>query len=253
MLQASENEPTPAVTIEFRFFGSFAIRAGDRWQPGPPPKKGGELIQYLGAYPKCVAGRDELAAAFWPGLDIEDVEHRIHLAASGARVYLRRVLDGIDALQCVSGGYAWHPSVRIASDAQRFIEHTRRATLDHLRAAIDMYGGDFLAGETADWLQPMRVRLASARACALEAVIADLLARRQYAAALSFGLELVDAERGHEIGTRYVMRCFAALGQRTRAIEQYHRLERYLAEQISVAPTEETRNLVTAIVSGRVA
>ena len=240
-------------TLEFRFLGAFAIRSGDSWYSGPAPKKGGGLIQYLGIYPRRVATRDELATAFWPGLDFESVGHRIHLAASGARVFLRRLFGGIDALQCVGSGYTWNPRIRIVSDAERFIEHTRLGTMESLRAAVDLYGGDFLAGETADWLQPMRVRIASARACALEAIIEDLLAREQYAAALSFGLDLVDAERGHEIGTRHVMRCFAALGQRTRAIDQYNYLKAYLAEQIGVEPTDETTQLAFRLVGGLVA
>jgi DNA-binding SARP family transcriptional activator len=125
--------------------------------------------------------------------------------------------------------------------------------MEDLRAAVSLYAGDFLTGEKADWLLPMRVKLASARASALEAIIEDLFLRGQYSEALSFGLDLVDAERGHENGTRQVMRCFAALDQRTRAIEQYNFLKAYLAEQIGVEPTEETIALACTIGSANVA
>jgi DNA-binding SARP family transcriptional activator len=248
-----ERQPTEAATIEFRFLGGFAVRSDGCWHAGPAQKKGGGFIQYLGTYPRRVATRDEIASAFWPGLDLEDVEHRIHLAASGARVFLRRLFDGLDPLQCVGSGYAWRPSVRVVSDAERFLNCTRSGTMENLRAAVELYAGDFLAGETADWLQPMRVKMASARACALEAIVEELLVRREFAAALSFGLDLVSAERGHESGTRQVMRCFAALGQRTRAIEQYDLLATYLAEQIGVQPTDETTELASSISAGLVA
>jgi len=238
------------MTLELRLLGTFAIRAAGDWQAGPAPKKGGELIQYLGIYPRRVAVRDELAAAFWPGLDFESVGHRIHLAASGARVYLRGIFGGVDALQCVGNGYTWNPRIDVVSDAERFIELTRQGTMESLRAAVALYAGDFLAGETADWLQPTRIRIASARASALESITSDLMARKQFATALAFGLELVEAERGHEIGTRHVMRCFAALGQRTRAMEQFHRLKAYLAEQIGVEPTVETAELALKLAAG---
>jgi DNA-binding SARP family transcriptional activator len=253
MIVPIEREQAGTATIEFRFLGSFAVRSGGCWHSGPAPKKGGGLIQYLGIYPRRVATRDEIANAFWPGLQLDEVEHRIHLAASGARVFLRRLFGGVDPLQCVGSGYTWRPSVRVISDADRFLECTRRGTIESLRAAVDLYAGDFLAGETADWLQPMRVKMASARACALEAIVEELLARGQYAAALSFGLDLVSAERGHENGTRLVMRCFAALGQRTRAMQQYDLLTAYLAEQIGVEPTRETMELAGRIVAGEVA
>jgi len=250
MISLSAVELPASPTLEFRYLGGFAVRSDAGWHAGPAPKKGREFIQYLGIYPRRIATRDELAAAFWPDLDFEAVGHRIHLAASGARVFLRRLFSGIDALQCVGTGYMWNPSIQIVSDAGRFIEHTRKPTIEDLHKAVELYGGDFLAGETADWLQPMRVRIATARACALEAIVEDLILRRQFATALSFGLDLVDAERGHENGTRLVMQCFAALGQRTRAVEQYNNLKAYLSEQIGVEPTDQTNQLACKIIDG---
>jgi len=252
MIVPLESENATA-TIEFRFLGGFAVRSNGSWHSGPAPKKGGGLIQYLGTYPRRVATRDEIATAFWPGLDLDEVEHRIHLAASGARMFFRRIFGGIDPLQCVGSGYCWRQSVQVVSDADRFLEWTRRGTLESLRTAVELYAGDFLAGDTADWLQPMRVKMAAARACALETIVEELLMREQFAAALSFGLDLVSAERGHENGTRQVMRCFASLGQRTRAIEQYDFLTAYLAEQIGVEPTAETTELASRIAAGLVA
>jgi len=240
-------------TLEFRFLGAFGIRSTGGWHCGPAPKKGREFLQYLGIHPHRVATRDELAAAFWPALDFEAVAHRIHLAASGARVFLRQLCDGAEALQCVGSGYIWSPEVTVVSDVGRFMEYSRLGTIESLRAAINLYAGDFLAGENADWLQPMRVRIASARASALEAIIEDLVAREQYAAALSFGLDLMEGEPVHENGTRLVMRCFAALGQRTRVLEQYNHLKAYLAEQIGVEPTSETTQLAFKLVGNLVA
>jgi DNA-binding SARP family transcriptional activator len=240
------------VTLEFRFLGAFGVRYSGNWSAGPAPKKGREFIQYLATHPSRVATRDELAAAFWPSLDFDAVSHRIHLAASGARIFLRQ-LCGLDVLHCVGCGYAWSPDVHIVSDVGRFIEYTRDATIDSLRAAVDLYVGDFLAGETADWLQPMRVRIAAARASALQAIIEDLVDRGQYASALAFGFDLMEAEPGHEHGTRLVMRCFAALGQRTRALEQYKHLKTYLAEQIGVEPTPETTQLALELIGNLVA
>jgi DNA-binding SARP family transcriptional activator len=252
MIALKNGERAVNATLEFRFLGAFGIRASGNWSVGPAPKKGREFIQYLAVHPNRVATRDELAAAFWPALDFDAVSHRMHLAASGARVFLRQ-LCGLDALQCVGCGYAWSPNVGIVSDVGRFIEYTRAATIESLRAAVDLYEGDFLAGETADWLQPMRVRIAAARASALEAIIEDLVDRGKYAPALSFGLDLIEAEPGHEHGTRLVMRCFTALGQRTRALEQYKHLKAYLVEQIGVEPTSETTQLALELIGTLVA
>jgi len=233
--------------LQFRFLGQFAIGADTRWYAGPSPKKGRDLIQYLGAYPRRVATRDELADAFWPGLDADTVTHRIHLAASGARTYLRGVLDGRDVIDCVPGGYAWIPHVRVSSDADEFLRLCRTETADSLQSAAELYGGEFLAGEAADWLQPLRVRCASAYGCAMDHLAEQAVAAGEHAKALSYGLQLIAAEPAHEGATRRVMRSFAFLGQRARALEQYAALTSYLERHLGIGPTHETASLAAAL------
>jgi DNA-binding SARP family transcriptional activator len=232
-----------AVQLHVRFFGHFAIRSQAGWRSGPPPKKGRDLLQYLGAYPRRVATRDELAGAFWPGAEPEDMAHRIHLAASGARKYLREMLDGHDAIECVPGGYVWHPSVKISSDAEELLALCQTGTTANLEAAATLYAGEFLAGEVADWLQPLRVRCASAYGMAIERLADQALQRGDSTTALSYGLQLVEAEPGHEGATRLVMQCFINLGQRMRAFERYEALAVYLYRHLGVGPTPETAAL----------
>jgi DNA-binding SARP family transcriptional activator len=233
--------------LQFRFLGQFAVGADLRWYGGPSPKKGRDLIQYLGAYPRRVATRDELADAFWPGVDAETVAHRIHLAASGARTYLRGVLDGEDVIDCVPGGYAWIPHVRVTSDADEFLRLCRAETTEALRSAAELYGGEFLAGEGADWLQPLRVRCASAYGCAMDHLAEQAAAAGDHAKALSYGLQLIAAEPAHEGATRLVMRSFASLGQRVRALQQYAALTSYLERHLGIGPTHETVSLAAAL------
>jgi DNA-binding SARP family transcriptional activator len=236
-----------AITLEFRLLGRFGVRASDVWHAGPPSKKGGWLLQYLATYPRRIATRDELAAAFWPACASEDVTHRIHLAASGARSYLRGLFGDVDALEFAGNGYCWASGVHVVSDADWLMEHARRDTFESHRCAIDLYGGEFLAGETADWLQPMRIKVATAHDRALESLAVHLIERDQWVAALDYALELIDSERGHEAGTRLVMRCFTQLGQPARALQQYRLLSTYLVEQIGVGPSPETLQLAAEL------
>jgi two-component SAPR family response regulator len=239
------------VSLELRFLGQFSIRVAEGWQPGPSLKKGGELLQYMGTYPRRIATKDELAAAFWPSLEPEAVAHRLHLAASGARTYLRDRLQACDALISVLGGYAWTANTTIRSDVEQFLAYCRTSTSQSLEAAVALYGGDFLAGETADWLQPMRVRCASAYACALERLGHQAELSGDFPAALSAAFKLHDAERGHEGAARLIMRCFAALGQRERAESQYESLREYLRARLGVEPALETTTLAREIRFGR--
>jgi DNA-binding SARP family transcriptional activator len=236
-----------AVELRFRFFGTFSIGSAAEWRSGPAPKKGREFIQYLGAYPRRVATRDELAEAFWPGNETDAVAHRIHLAASGARRYLRDMLSGRDVIDCVPGGYSWHPSVRVTSDADDLFALCRTGTIESLEAVAQLYGGAFLAGEIADWTQPLRVRCASAFGSAIDRLASLAFACGDYGKALAYGLQLVEAEPGHEGATRLVMQCFAALGQRSRAVEQYDVLCAYLRRHLGLAPMPETVSAAVAL------
>jgi DNA-binding SARP family transcriptional activator len=241
-----------AATLEFRFLGQFSFLGARGWQPGPSLKKGGELLRYLGTYPRRIATKEELAAAFWPELDADAVAHRIHLAASGARTYLRLSLGAPDALVSVVGGYAWNVNATIRSDVEEFFTLCRRGSPQSLEAAVVLYGGEFLAGETADWLQPMRIRCASVYACALESLARYAEADGDLPAALNAGFKLFDAERGHEGASRLIMRCFAALGQRDRAERQFESLREYLRARLGVEPTEETAALAREIKLGAI-
>jgi DNA-binding SARP family transcriptional activator len=231
------------LNLEFRYLGHFALRGGGEWHPGPSPKKGRDLIQYLGAYPRRVGTREQLAAAFWPELETDAVAHRVHLAASGARAYLRHVLAGYDAIHRVASGYAWSSRLTISSDVDEFLTCCRSGTPDALRSAVALYGGAFLAGELAEWLQPLRIRCATAYECALERLAEFAAAGGDHASALSYGLQLVDTEPAHEGATRLVMRSFAALGQRHRALERFDGLREYLRKHLGVEPTDETSSL----------
>jgi DNA-binding SARP family transcriptional activator len=230
--------------IEFRFLGGFSIRSGAIWREGPPPKRGRELLQYLGAYPRRVATHDALAEAFWPGLPLDEVTHRIHLAASGARGYLRSVLEGRDAIRRAPGGYTWDAEIRISSDVDDLLRlSASESSDDSLRSAVAVYGGEFLAGEPAQWVQPLRIRCASAYALAIETLAERAVRAGDHAQALAYGLQLMDADPSHEAAARLAMRCFAVLGQRSRGLECFLILQAHLQHTLGIAPADETTAL----------
>ncbi|MGH7729016.1 MAG: AfsR/SARP family transcriptional regulator [Vulcanimicrobiaceae bacterium] len=233
--------------LRFRFLGAFAVHTSGGWHGGPPPKRGRELLQLLGAYPRRVATCEALAEAFWPEVAPDAVAHRIHLSASGARAYLRDVAGGRELVRRVPGGYAWDAAADVRSDLRELLYLSLSESPDDLRSAVELYAGEFLAGETADWAQPLRVRCARAFEAAIEALAERAIKDRDYARALSYGLQLLDADPAHEAATRLSMGCFAKLGQRGRALECYDALRTYLRRTLSIEPTNETNDFASAL------
>jgi DNA-binding SARP family transcriptional activator len=236
--------------LHVRCLGAFAFRSDGGWNYGPSFKRGRELLQYLATYPRAAASRETLAEAFWPELDADAVRHRVHLAVAGARAALRAVVPAVDAICCNGGSYAWHPGLSVDTDYAEFFACDREGTTDALRRGIGLYSGEYCAGESAEWMHPMRVRASSMYVSMLERLAADAVAHCDNAAALEFGLQLVEADRGHEGATRLVMRALAALGRRAAAVAEYDALTRWLRRHLNVTPSRATAALREEIASG---
>lgn len=241
----SERDAVPVLRVTC--LGTFRIASQDGWQTGPQPKRGRELMQYLSLYPTRSVSRERLSEFFWPGLDAEAVQHRLHIAASGARTFLREVLHGFDAIRCTAEGYAWNPAVSVSTDVARFTDLYRDGSATALKEAVELYGGELFEGENGDWLQPARVKYATMYSSMLEKLADTALAARDYETALTYGLELLGIDRAHEGASRLVMRAFGALGRRARAVAEYEALRAYLKRHLGVEPMAETKRAISEI------
>ena len=244
--EALETPRTSPRDLRIKLLGGLSILVGDRWESGPPPMRGRRLIEYLALHRNVVASRDRLVELLYPRLEGEDATHRLHIAVSGGRAYLRRALRGIDAIRCIRGGYAWSPDVTVVTDVAEFLEAACGGP-DDLARAHSLYSGELLSGDEDEWIEPIRVRCAAVYAAVLERLADGALGQGEFAQALGFGLELVTLDRGHEGASRLVMRCFGALGRRGRALAEFEALRAHLRKHLGLEPTAETRQLIRAI------
>ena len=162
---------------------------------------------------------------------------------------LRSILGGFDAITCIGGGYGWSESVTIESDLRRFFECAKGRDVASAHAGVELYGGDFLAGERADWISAMRAACTSHYLAMLECIALDEFAALNFQTALDFALQVTAVDRGHEPAARLIMRCYAALGQRSAARAEYEALAKFLALELGVKPSLETRSTLNAILN----
>jgi DNA-binding SARP family transcriptional activator len=242
--------PRPQSALRVRFLGQFALRGSGDWLDGPRLRSARQLIAYLILHRRSPASRQTLTELFWPGSDADGLTHRLHLAVSSARHVLRLALDGDDPILCASGGYGWQPSVLVESDVETFLRAEHGDDERTLREAMALYRGEFLAGEDADWVQPVRVRCASAYESIIERLGRAAYDAGRFNESLAIGLELVALDLGYEGATRLVMRSFAALGRPFQAEREYGKLNRFLKRRLNAEPTAETRLLLQDILSG---
>ena len=244
---ASSDVPNPR-TLSVRLFGLFAFRGDRGWEPGPPRHRGGQLLQMLVALPGATVTLNAFADAFAPDVPRDRLRHRLHITASGARAYLRR-LKGYDGVRTIGCGYALSEDIVVESDYKAFVSLYRMGTIESFARAIPLYTGELLAGEDEMWVQPIRARAAGMYVEMLERLAIDALEAGRVAEALDHATSLAMIDRSHEATTCLVMRCHAAMGRRMAVISEYESLKRFLLDHLGAEPSPETQNLYYTLTS----
>lgn len=213
-----------------------------------------ELFFYLLSHPEG-SGRDEMIETLW-GLEPGPASH------NRFRVTLHRLRTALGTPEAVAeahGRYHLSPEVFAASDM-----HTMYAALDEAekaqdsrlrlaayQRAIGAYGGEYLPGERAEWVDQAREEHKAAYVRA--AVELSLAHCDQGSCAAAVGA-LVGALRADPfIGENYhqkLMACLSVVEGRYAAIEHYRRFVRFLRDELEDTPMDETRDLAERIKVG---
>ena len=126
-----------------------------------------------------------------------------------------------------------------------------------LRAAAELYAGDFLAGfstrdapEFDEWVAAQRERLRLLALGALHTLAVRHLARGEYVLATGYLRRLLGLDPWREDAHRQLMLLLAWQGQRDAAIAQYHACRRALAGELGEEPAAETVALHQRIRAG---
>jgi DNA-binding SARP family transcriptional activator len=216
-----------------------------------------ELGRYLIARSGRFVPREELLELLWPDSDPEQGRHRLHNAVSK----LRRVVDapqGPSVIRCEEDGYAIDRE-GLETDCDRFEAYYGRGrqrlargdeagAAEAFGAALELYGGDYLAEVPyAEWAHQHRAHFAERRMNALTYLCEHALRLGELPRAIDRALEVLIADNLRERAHRHVMRAHHGLGQRACAIRQYHLCAALLEKELGVRPSEATQRLHRAI------
>jgi DNA-binding SARP family transcriptional activator/tetratricopeptide (TPR) repeat protein len=251
--------------LEIRILGSPQVeRDGDPVEVDT--RKAIALLVYL-AVTEGPHGRDALASLLWPEYDQER-----------ARAALRRTLS---ALKKALGG-RWLTAGRgavgldgdeIFVDTRWFAELERR-TRDHghdgdgvcaaciapLRAAAELYRGDFMAGFTLrdtagfdDWQFFQSEGWRRELALVLERLARALVLAGECEDAIDHARRWLALDPLHEPAHRMLMCLYAWTDRRSAALRQFRDCVQVLERELGVSPLEETAELYRTIVGGELA
>lgn len=234
------------------------------------------LLAYLALSPSQGYRREELAGEFWGKSDNEHASYNLRRCLWSLRKVINPPAARSDTYVSYSEGrYSFDHSSDHWIDAIVFEQAVtaicRRhiaaaphlsagsrllttAELSGLRIAVQLYRGDFLEGyslpggaDFSDWLFLERDRLQQLYMRGLRALAVENAIRGRYRQAIVDFQQILSVDPVNEATNCDLMAAYHMLGERDKAMEQYHTLCRALRELLDLEPLSETRTLYSKI------
>jgi len=234
-----------------------------RWRAG----KARELLSYLLIKHGQPVPRSALVEMLWPHSDAAGTSLKVAVHA------IRQILDATQStgapeacpgssLQLLSydSGYILHAEnvwidveeVETALETGRELAGRGKLAeaLDYYRRAAGLYQGEFLAGDSAVWIQSHREWLKDLALEAMRQLSNAAIETGNYSEAIIWSRQMLEVEPWLEEAYRSLMLGHARLAQRGRVKSWYELCVRRLREELEVDPEHATRLLFEQAMQG---
>jgi DNA-binding SARP family transcriptional activator/tetratricopeptide (TPR) repeat protein len=232
--------------LRVKLLGEVAAEAdGTRLDP-PDSRRAWALLAWLALNPG-MHSRGRLASLFWP--DVLDSSARASLRS--AVWALRRAL-GDDAdrwLVTTRDGIGLSGDGEVTTDVAEF---NRLLASGQTAEAVVLADGDLLADIDDDWAIELRDAHRDRLSVALGRLASEARAAGDLEAAVAWSRRRLALDPLSEEAGRTLIECIAAAGDRAGALATYDRLRERWAQELEIAPSPRTRELVDAIRAGEV-
>jgi two-component SAPR family response regulator len=137
------------------------------------------------------------------------------------------------------------------SEAERLKDEAPEQAIGHLQKATSLYRGDFLEDLAySEWAMVRQEELQRTCGDALLLLGRLLLAQNRHAEAAETYRKAISHDELVEEAHRELMRCYAAVGERGRALRHYEDLGESLEKQLGTSPAPETSALYKRLGAG---
>jgi DNA-binding SARP family transcriptional activator len=238
------SEPSAATArYTVRVLGPFGVsRDGEALDTGSWPRRSQTLLKLLVTADQSRRLRDEVVDILWPDSGPE-------AGASNLRYVLhalRRDLGGGDPPPIdldrewvgLSGRYAWE------IDLRRFEELAGQAdgSAETIEEAMVLYRGEPLVEDRyEDWALPIREQAERIWRTLGLRLASEYRRRGMQQEAIGRTERLLERDPLDEEAMQELLPALEAMGRRAEAVRRYRDFERRLAEELGVAPSDETR------------
>lgn len=199
---------------------------------------------------------DELIGVFWSDEKSNDPGNALKYTLHKARNLLKQMFPQEESLLITHRGhYTWNPAVKMELDTEVFeVACTRKMKknkvddMGELLQAINLYRGDLLSNNDAEWILPLRIYYRTLYIDACKVALSMLREHDRWMEIIGVCEQAYQLEPMTEEFTTDMMNALTAMGQPGRAIEQYEAYRAMLWSELSLVPSEEAELAHTAAV-----
>jgi DNA-binding SARP family transcriptional activator len=236
--------------IEIRLLGGFRVHRADgslvedrEWRTA----KTADLVCLLALRADRYVSVDSLLEALWPSVEPQRGRGSLRTAASQIRQVLGpgHLYRGIEGLKL---GKVWVDALSftdLTTDVRRLLDTgdlTAAAMI--ISEAVALYSGDLSPrDERGDWALPARRALSDCYQGLLLDAAETAVALGEMREAVEFAGRGLGLDPFSERAARALMRAHAGGGEVSRALREYDRFRRMLAQELGSEPSSETRQL----------
>jgi len=259
--EAMPRREAPAVQplLRIHAFGEGRVLRGDALVTNAEwgLAKSKELLFYLLCYKQ--RRKDQIGQDLWPDLSPAKLRASFHVTL----YRVRRALAQQDCVKYEDESYFFNRRTNYWFDVEEFEKSIRRGAAAwatdhakaarHYRAAIVLYGGDFLEDfASRDWCLLKKEELQQSYLTALQRLGQYHSDQGDYLQAMQWYDKVLKKDSYQEPSYQAIMRCQALLGQRSAALKTYHRLAELLENELGARPSAETTALYQQILQGKI-
>jgi WD40 repeat protein/DNA-binding SARP family transcriptional activator len=232
--------------LKIKLFGGFDLSYNDTPLTTAVSERLQSLLTYLVLNRHTPQTRQHLAFLFWA--DSNDAQSRTNLR----RVIhdLRRILPDVEHFITIAPKtLQWKTDAPFTLDVMEFEQAITATDIITLKRAVDLYRGKLLPNCYDEWIEPEQERLQQACVQVYSRLIQQLLDRQDHKSAIHYGQQLLRIDPLNETGYFDLMRSYALSGDRSNALQTYHRCMTVLCDELGIDPSPATRNLYESLLN----
>jgi len=245
-------------SLQVRFFGHFEMLCDGEPMPLGRNGKALTILKHLIANRSRPVSQDHLMGWLWPDSNLKKARWSLNSAVHGLRKLLAGCPSsppGVSYVLLEEGHYRLCPDLQISTDVEEFDAHYEEGrrlegagrmeeAAAEYEEAIRLYRGDYLVEDLyEDWTMVERERLSNAYTDMLGRLAEHHMGAGRPQEGIRACYKALEKDRCHEDSHRMLMRCYARLGLRGRALRQYRLCERTLVQEYGMFPSPETNAL----------